>query len=64
MKVIVGAHAVMANSCVIAPVGLNMVALAAQSYAVPFVVLAGSHKVIYCRCFTLRFYSSNPLRHS
>ena len=43
----VGAHAVMANGGVIAPVGLNMVALAAQRHAVPFVVLAGSHKVIY-----------------
>ncbi|KAF5469821.1 hypothetical protein F2P56_010380 [Juglans regia] len=42
--VIVGAHAVMANGGVIAPVGLNMVALAAQRHAVPFVVLAGSHK--------------------
>lgn len=46
MQVIVGAHAVMANGGVIAPVGLNMVALAAQRHAVPFVVLAGSHKVI------------------
>lgn len=44
-KVIVGAHAVMANGSVIAPVGLNMVALAAQRHAVPFVVLAGIHKV-------------------
>ncbi|MBA0692321.1 hypothetical protein Goari_009892, partial [Gossypium aridum] len=44
--VIVGAHAVMANGGVIAPVGLNMVALAAQKHAVPFVVLAGSHKNI------------------
>ena len=46
MKVIVGAHAVMANGGVIAPVGLNMVSLAAQKHAVPFVVLAGSHKVL------------------
>ncbi|KAL1811701.1 hypothetical protein ACET3Z_021766 [Daucus carota] len=43
--VIVGAHAVMANGSVIAPVGLNMVALAAQRHAVPFVVLAGIHKL-------------------
>lgn len=43
--VIVGAHAVMANGGVIAPVGLNMVALAAQRHAVPFVVVAGSHKL-------------------
>jgi translation initiation factor 2B subunit (eIF-2B alpha/beta/delta family) len=35
----------MANGGVIAPVGLSMVALAAQRHAVPFVVLAGSHKV-------------------
>lgn len=47
IKVIVGAHAVMANGAVIAPVGLNMVALAAQRHAVPFVVLAGSHKVTH-----------------
>ncbi|RRT68498.1 hypothetical protein BHE74_00044479 [Ensete ventricosum] len=43
--VIVGAHAIMANGGVIAPVGINMVALAAQRHAVPFVVVAGSHKV-------------------
>ncbi|KAL9232873.1 hypothetical protein vseg_007936 [Gypsophila vaccaria] len=43
--VIVGAHAVMANGGLIAPVGLNMVALAAQRHAVPFVVVAGSHKL-------------------
>ncbi|KAJ9179576.1 hypothetical protein P3X46_011350 [Hevea brasiliensis] len=36
----------MANGGVIAPVGLNMVALAAQKHAAPFVVLAGSHKVL------------------
>lgn len=35
----------MSNGGVIAPVGLNMVALAAQRHAVPFVVLAGIHKV-------------------
>jgi translation initiation factor 2B subunit (eIF-2B alpha/beta/delta family) len=44
-KVIVGAHAVMANGGVVAPVGLHMVALAARRHAVPFVVLAGVHKV-------------------
>ena len=47
MKVIVGAHAVMANGGVIAPVGLRMVALAARNYAVPFVVVAGIHKVCH-----------------
>nr|DAD29398.1 TPA_asm: hypothetical protein HUJ06_030866 [Nelumbo nucifera] len=43
--VIIGAHAIMANGGVIAPVGLNMVALAAQRHAVPFVVVGGSHKL-------------------
>ena len=58
LKVIVGAHAVMANGGVIAPVGLNMVALAAQRHAVPFVVLAGAHKVFWhnnCSSFTITF---------
>ena len=40
-----GAHAVMANGGVLAPVGIHMVALAARRHAVPFVVLAGVHKV-------------------
>lgn len=43
--VIVGAHAVMANGGVMVPVGLHMVALAARRHAVPFVVLAGLHKL-------------------
>ncbi|KAG6543346.1 hypothetical protein Mapa_015260 [Marchantia paleacea] len=43
--VIVGAHAVMANGGVLAPVGLHMVALAARRHAVPFVVLTGLHKL-------------------
>ncbi|GFZ10726.1 NagB/RpiA/CoA transferase-like superfamily protein [Actinidia rufa] len=43
--VIVGAHAVMANGGVIAPVGLRMAALAARNCAVPFVVVAGIHKL-------------------
>ncbi|CAM0956986.1 unnamed protein product [Alopecurus aequalis] len=50
--VIVGAHAIMANGGVIAPIGMSMVALAAQRHAVPFVVVAGSHK-------SLRFISLN-----
>lgn len=37
----------MANGGVIGPVGLNMVALAAKRHAVPFVVVAGCHKVCY-----------------
>lgn len=48
LKVIVGAHAVMANGGVVAPVGLHMVALAAKRHAVPFVVLTGAHKVKLC----------------
>lgn len=44
-----GAHAIMANGGVIAPVGINMVALAARRHAVPFVVVAGTHKVIAVR---------------
>ncbi|MCO5584146.1 hypothetical protein L7F22_038069 [Adiantum nelumboides] len=43
--VIVGAHAVVANGGVMVPVGLHMVALAARRHAVPFVVLAGLHKL-------------------
>ncbi|PQQ15052.1 translation initiation factor eIF-2B subunit beta [Prunus yedoensis var. nudiflora] len=43
--VVVGVHAVMANGGVIAPVGMNMVALAARKHAVPFVVVAGTHKL-------------------
>ncbi|KAI8010671.1 Translation initiation factor eIF-2B subunit beta [Camellia lanceoleosa] len=43
--VIVGVHAVMANGGVIAPVGMRMVALAARNYAVPLVVVAGTHKL-------------------
>lgn len=43
--VIVGAHAVVANGGVMVPVGLHMVALAAHRHAVPFVVLAGLHKL-------------------
>ncbi|GJP37145.1 hypothetical protein CLOM_g21585 [Closterium sp. NIES-68] len=39
--VLVAAHAVMANGGVLAPIGLDMVALAARRHAVPFVVLAG-----------------------
>jgi len=50
----VGAHAVMANGGVLAPVGMHMVALAARRHAVPFVVLAGVHKV--CQ-FVLNFVS-------
>lgn len=43
----------MANGGVIAPVGMNMVALAAQRHAVPFVVVAGSHKVDFCTLYLI-----------
>lgn len=39
----------MANGGIIAPVGMNMVALAAKKYAVPFVVVAGTHKVLHTK---------------
>ncbi|KAK7361844.1 hypothetical protein VNO77_03929 [Canavalia gladiata] len=42
--VIVRAHAFMVNGGVVAPVGLNLVALATQRHVVPIVVLVGSHK--------------------
>lgn len=44
-KVLVGAHAVLANGGVIAPAGVHMVALAAKRHSVPFVVLVGLHKL-------------------
>ncbi|KAJ7979821.1 Translation initiation factor eIF-2B subunit beta [Quillaja saponaria] len=43
--VIVGVHAVMANGGIIAPVGSNMVALAAKKHGVPYVVVVGTHKL-------------------
>ena len=42
---LVGAHALLANGGVMAAVGARLVALAAQRHAVPFVVLAGLHKL-------------------
>jgi translation initiation factor 2B subunit (eIF-2B alpha/beta/delta family) len=58
VKVIIGAHAVMANGGVIAAVGSHMVALAAHHHAVPFVVLAGLHKVRQTNQTTLDLFSS------
>ena len=40
-----GAHALLANGGVMAQAGSHMVALAAKHYSVPFVVLAGLHKL-------------------
>ena len=42
---LVGAHALLANGGVMAAVGARLVALSAQRHAVPFVVLAGLHKL-------------------
>ena len=44
-KVLVGAHALLANGGIIGPCGINMVALAARKHSVPFVVLVGLHKL-------------------
>ena len=45
MQVLMGAHTLLANGGVMAAVGSNLVALAAKRHAVPFVVLAGLHKL-------------------
>ena len=42
---IVGAHTLLANGGVMAPVGTAVVATAAKKHAVPFVVLVGLHKL-------------------
>jgi translation initiation factor 2B subunit (eIF-2B alpha/beta/delta family) len=44
-QVLIGAHALLANGGVMAPSGAHMVALAAKRHSVPFVVLAGLHKL-------------------
>ncbi|GFR45923.1 hypothetical protein Agub_g7381 [Astrephomene gubernaculifera] len=44
-KVLVGAHAVLANGGVVSPVGCHMVALAARRHSIPLVVLVGLHKL-------------------
>uniref|UniRef100_A0A7S3R8N0 Translation initiation factor eIF2B subunit beta n=1 Tax=Dunaliella tertiolecta TaxID=3047 RepID=A0A7S3R8N0_DUNTE len=44
-KVLVGAHAVLANGGAIAPAGIHMVALAAHKHSTPLVVLVGLHKL-------------------
>uniref|UniRef100_A0A7N2LEW4 Translation initiation factor eIF2B subunit beta n=1 Tax=Quercus lobata TaxID=97700 RepID=A0A7N2LEW4_QUELO len=62
--VILGAHAVMANGGVIAPVGLNMVAVAAQRHAVPFVVLAASQgHLVPSDCMDFGTGTASPLLH-
>jgi translation initiation factor eIF-2B subunit beta len=44
-KVLVSAHAILADGGVMAPVGTRLVALAAKRYSVPFVVLAGIYRL-------------------
>jgi translation initiation factor 2B subunit (eIF-2B alpha/beta/delta family) len=44
-QVIVGAHTLLANGGIMAPVGTALVAMAAKKHAVPFVVLVGLHKL-------------------
>jgi translation initiation factor eIF-2B subunit beta len=44
-KVVVSAHAILADGGVMAPVGTRLVALAAKRYSVPFVVLVGIYKL-------------------
>ncbi len=45
LQVIVGAHTLLANGGIMAPVGTAVVAMAAKKHAVPFVVLVGLHKL-------------------
>ena len=45
MQVLMGTHALLANGGVMAPCGAHLVALAAKRHSVPFVVLAGLHKL-------------------
>ena len=40
-----GAHTLLANGGIMAPVGTAVVAMAAKKHAVPFVVLVGLHKL-------------------
>eukprot|EP01025_Chloroclados_australasicus_P046169 TRINITY_DN5092_c0_g1_i4.p2 TRINITY_DN5092_c0_g1~~TRINITY_DN5092_c0_g1_i4.p2 ORF type:complete len:423 (-),score=64.03 TRINITY_DN5092_c0_g1_i4:140-1408(-) len=44
-KVLVGAHAVLANGGIIGTIGTHLIALAAKQHAVPFVVLVGLQKL-------------------
>ncbi|KDD76812.1 Initiation factor 2 [Helicosporidium sp. ATCC 50920] len=44
-KVVVTAHALLADGGVMAPIGMQLVAMAAKRHAVPFVVLVGIYKL-------------------
>lgn len=44
-KVIVGAHAILANGGLIVPCGTHMVSLAAKKHSVPFLVVTGLYKL-------------------
>jgi translation initiation factor eIF-2B subunit beta len=60
-KVIVGAHAVLANGGILAHVGAYNLALAASKYSVPFVVVTGLYKL--CPMFAFNqdtFNDQNP----
>lgn len=45
-KVILGAHALLANGGIIAPVGTHSTCIAARAHAVPVVVVLGIHKLV------------------
>ena len=45
-KVIIGAHALLANGGIIAPAGTHTVMVAAKAHAVPVVVVMGIHKLV------------------
>lgn len=45
LQVLIGAQSLLANGGVMAPCGAHLVALAAKRHSVPFVVLAGLHKL-------------------
>ncbi|QDZ25101.1 subunit beta of translation initiation factor eIF-2B [Chloropicon primus] len=45
-KVILGAHALLANGGIIAPVGTHATCIAARTHAVPVVVVLGIHKLV------------------
>ncbi|KFM25765.1 Translation initiation factor eIF-2B subunit beta, partial [Auxenochlorella protothecoides] len=44
-KVVVTAHALLADGGIMAPIGMHLVAMAAKHHAVPFVVLVGIYKL-------------------
>eukprot|EP00884_Botryococcus_braunii_P001910 jgi/Botrbrau1/1171/Bobra.0162s0058.2 len=61
-KVLVGAHAIMADGGIVARVGALLVALAAKRFCVPFVVLAGLHKLCPVFADESHFFMFNDTR--